>query len=294
MSEYKIEELTKQLRLLGLSEGDRVLIRASLKKIGEIEGNGNTPNKVIEAFLSAVGESGTIIALSFTKTFIFPKRHTDYVYSSSTPAITGGLANAMIKWPGAVRSKHPSNSFVAIGRDAKYILSEHDENATCFSPIAKLLELNGKMVLVGCVKDSPGYSTVHFAQNRLNLSTKTILKNVYGVYYRKENGAMALFKKTDIPGCSEGFSKFYSHYVKEGYLKTGFVGDAYSALINVTDAYNIEYDLLKKNPKIALCDNQNCIFCRAGVYYNKIDWTGFYLRMFPILLKKVYSLITEK
>jgi aminoglycoside N3'-acetyltransferase len=294
MSRYTLEQIADHLRTLGVKAGDVLLVRASVRKIGEIEGQDKKSDQLIKALLMAVGETGTIVSLSFTKTFVFPKRHRDYVYSRYTPATSGGLANAMIHWPGAVRSLHPSNSFVAIGQGAADILKGHDENTTCFFPMEKLLIQDGKMILIGCIEDSPGYSTVHLAQDRLKLSTRTIFKNRFGVYFQKENGTVSLFRKKDFPGCSMGFSNFYTYYVKAGQLKIGFVGDAYSALIKARTAYNIEYDLLKKDPTIALCNNENCEFCRGGVYYNMGTWPRFYLRKLPVIISRIYGLLTKR
>jgi aminoglycoside 3-N-acetyltransferase len=294
MSRFSVEQITDHLRILGVDSGDALLVRASVRKLGEIEGQDKKADQLIKALLMAVGETGTIMSLSFTKTFLFPKRHRDYVYSRYTPATSGGLANAMIHWPGSVRSLHPSNSFVAIGQGATDMLRGHDENATCFFPLEKLLIRDGKMILIGCLEDSPGYSTVHLAQDRLKLSTRTIFKNRFGVYHQKENGTLSLFRKKDFPGCSMGFSNFYAHYMKAGQLKTGFVGDAHSALIKARAAYNIEYDLLKKDPTIALCDNENCEFCQGGVFYHMSSWPRFYLRKLPVIIRRVYELLTNR
>jgi aminoglycoside 3-N-acetyltransferase len=289
MPKYSVQDLVSHLRRLGLNEGDTVLVRASLSKVGEIDGPGKRSEKILEALLSAVGEEGTILALSFTKAFLFPNKHPDYIFSSKTPPISGGLANVMVNWPTSIRSHHPTNSFVAIGKKAEIILQGHDERAPCFFPLEKLIELNGKMVLIGCVDESPGFSTVHLAQHHLQLSTKTIFKKLLSVRYIAKNGEIALFRKRDYPGCSMGFYRFYSQYVREGKLLTGWVGDAYSIAIKAAEAYEIEYAALKRNPKAALCFNRDCEFCRGGVYYNLSDWPGFYFRHIPKIIRKLWE-----
>jgi aminoglycoside 3-N-acetyltransferase len=294
MASYTIDEIAGHLRTLGVEQGDVLFVRASVRKLGEIEGPDKPANQLLRAMLMAVGETGTIVGLAITKTFLLPKRHRDYVYDRYTPATSGGLSNAMIHWPGALRSRHPSSSFVAIGQNATEVLKGHNENSTCFFPMVKLLELDAKMILIGCVEDSPGYSTVHLAQDRLRLSTRTIFKNLFGVYFQKDDGTISLFRKRDFPGCSMGFSNFYGHYVKAGHLRTGLIGDAYSALIKARAAYDIEFNLLEQNPKLALCDNDNCEFCRGGLYYNMRCWPGYYFKKLPSIIGRVYRLVKKR
>ena len=275
MSEYNIKDLAKGLRLLGINKNDVVLVRASLSKIGIV--GGRRSETFIRALIETVGQKGTIAALTFTRVFRSPKKKKNYVFESTTPPVTGGFASAMLNWKGAVRSCHPTNSWVAIGKYADKLLSGHDENTSCFFPIKALMDLEGKLILVGCVSDSPGFSTVHYSQYQLGLSTRNINSCREGVYMRL-GSTLKLFKRKDIPGCSKGFHNFYGNYVRAGLLKTAFVGDAYSISINARDAYKIEYSLLKQNPKKALCKDLDCKHCRGSLKYNLIDFPKFYLR----------------
>lgn len=277
MSEYSIEDLVKGFRLLGIEKNDVLLVRAALNQLGNVQGK--RPDIFIRALIKAVGQQGTISALAFTQAFRFPEKHKNYVFDSKTPPITGGFAAAMVNWEGAVRSSHPTNSWVAIGKNAEKLLSGHDENTSCFLPIKALMELEGKLILVGCISDSPGFSTVHYAQYQLGLSTRNVNSRREGVRIRK-GSTIKMFKRVDIPGCSSGFHNFYGDYVREGLLRAAFVGDAYSIAIRAKDSYKIEYRLLKQNPKKALCSNPDCRHCRASLYYNLLDFPKFYLRKY--------------
>ncbi len=227
---------------------------------------------LIHALIDVVGPEGTIVGLAHNLTFntIFTKPRKDYIVTAQTQPITGGLAMEMVNWPHALRSQHPTNSFVAIGRLAKDVVEGHDETATCFQPVQKLLEHNGKMILIGCVEESPAFITVHLAKEKLGLATRSILSGRQGVYFKKNN-EVRLFKRRDIPGCSEGFYKMYSHYVREEKLKVGFVGDAYSIAINARDAFDIDCRVLKKDPRYVYCDNQDCYLCYGTHIYDFSD-----------------------
>lgn len=278
------EEIRKQIINLGISTGDTVLVRASLSEIGSICDQKITGNILISELLEVVGPEGTIIGLAFTKNMLVYGRK-GVIYQKDSPATTGGLANLMLKWPGAIRSDHPTNSFVAIGKNADYLLSEHGVKSFCFQPIKKLIELNGKMILVGCAESSPGFSTVHLVQYELGLATKSVFTNKLGAYYYDTNGVQRLFKKKDIPGCSMGFGKFYPYYVANNMLNTGYIGSAYSICIAARDAYAIEYPLIKGQPCFPLCDDQSCFDCRAGWFYNWRDWPAYYRKLLLKVLK---------
>ena len=60
---WKKEQLSADLRELGIREGKSVLIHASLRAVGEIEGGAET---LVAAFRETLGESGTLLVPSFT------------------------------------------------------------------------------------------------------------------------------------------------------------------------------------------------------------------------------------
>ena len=284
MSKFSLEVLADNIRSMGIEKGDILLVRAALRKIGDTEGR--LGDIVINALLDVVGEEGTIMGLAFTKSFFLLKIDKNYIYTEETPAVTGGLAKAMLKSPKSVRSKHPTNSYVAIGKHAHDLLNSHDENSSSFLPIENLIRLSGKMILIGCVCESPGFTTVHLAQEKLGLSSKSILKGLVGVHYQK-GSQVKLFKRKDFGGCSAGFYKFYSHYVRSGKLQCGRVGEAYSVAINARDAFEIELELIRKNKKYPLCDDPMCFSCRGTWWYNKHDMIKYYIQCLPKTIKKI-------
>jgi len=276
--------LADNIGALGIGKGDIVLVRAALHKIG-IGGN-RSGSLLIKALLDVVGTEGTIIGLTFTKTFFLPRIDKSYFFTRETPTTAGGFAQALLEYPNSFRSKHPSNSYAALGAGAYDLLHDHDEYSSCFFPVENLINANGKMILIGCVSESPGFTTVHLAQEKLGLSSKSILKGLVGVYYEK-NSQIKLFKRKDFGGCSKGFFKFYDHYKKKEKLKSGIVGNAFSVAINARDAFDIEFDLIRDNNKYPLCDDPSCFDCRGTWLYNKRGMLLYYLKYFRLLVKKV-------
>ena len=183
----------------------------------------------------------------------------------------------MLKHPKAIRSSHPTNSYVAIGKNAEYILDEHDYNSGAYEPVRKIIELNGKMILIGCVESSPGFTTTHLAEVDLGLHKKIIFPSLNGVFF-KENEEIKIFKRKDLGSCSSTFYKFYGFYIKNELLTQGFIGDAYSILIDANKAYMLDLSILKNNPKITLCTKKTCMLCRARRWDNLIDMPLFLVR----------------
>ena len=267
------EIIKKQLVKSGICNGDTLLVRAALRSL-----NIEKKSDFLEVLLEVIGPEGTLIGLSFSDSFFFPfiSRAT---FTRESKTDSGGFSNMMLSHPKSYRSMHPTNSYVAIGKNAKYILGKHNENSKCYTPISKLLKLNGKMLLVGCIHSSPGFTTIHYAQEVLGLTEKSFLKNLKGIQY-KDGNFIRKFLKKDYGGCSKGFNKFYSLYMNEGVLKQLKVGDATSLIIDANEAYKCELEVLKKRPLYLLCDDPLCLSCRATWKNNKKDILPFLINLF--------------
>ena len=280
---FTIEKLKKDLRLLGVNEGDTLLVRADLGAIGKLETKKR--EDYINFMLKAVGTEGTIVGLSFTGGF-FIKKNKKNIFDGTNMSYTGAFSNTMLKHPKAIRSSHPTNSYVAIGKNAEYILSTHDENSGAYEPVRKIIELNGKMILVGCVSSSPGFTTTHLAEVDLGLHKRIIFPTLNGAYYKKDD-EVKLFKRTDLGSCSSTFYKFYGYYIKNELLQQRDVGNAYSILINAKEAFDLDRSILENDPRITLCESTSCMLCRARRWDNLKDMPMFIFRMIiPSIYKK--------
>ncbi len=246
--------LANQLRALGLGAGDAVLVRAALSALGDVPDKAET---FIDALMDVVGPEGLIMGLAFGRMEMPGRRNiSDPFDPTSDPIRTGAFAAALAKRPGAVRSSHPTNSFVAWGQGANDIMAEHTPDTFAFFPMRHLIHRGGKMLLVGCTQSSPGFSTVHLAQFDLGLS-RSLFSLICGRYIR-ENGRTVWWRRRDNPGCSQGFGKFYPLYRDAGLLHEGRVGQADSMLIDAAPAYAVEHAALSHDPGFSLCDRDTC------------------------------------
>jgi aminoglycoside N3'-acetyltransferase len=284
------QSIKEDLISMGIQSGDTILVRADLGKI--LKKPGEKPHKeslmkktdYLDGILDAVGKTGTVVGLSFTSSNFIKKRK-DQIFKNTTPSNTGSFTNLMLQHPNSKRSLHPTNSYVAIGKHADYIVANHNETSEAYAPVRKIMGLKGKLLLIGCLSESPGFTTTHLAECDLNYHKKIIWPTLNTCYYEKNNQTQ-LFKRKDLGSCSTTFGKFYEFYMREEKLIQSYIGNAYTIMIDAQEAYNIDYKVLKENPKITICNNKDCFMCRARRWDNLKDLPQFLFRKLSKILKK--------
>lgn len=177
--------LVRDLRKLGVAEGQTLLAHVSLRSIGRVDGGAEA---VVAALRQAVGASGNVVMLTATQ----ENSRTSRAYQARvaglapevvekdlqtmpafdvdrTPCDTGAVAEALRTARGAVRSEHPQSSFAAIGPDAAELMAghllecHHGED----SPLAKLYTHDAWVLMIGV-----GYrvcTAIHLAEYRYTL-----------------------------------------------------------------------------------------------------------------------------
>lgn len=176
------ERLVRDLGRLGVKPGQTLLVHASIRRIGLVDGGAQT---VVTALRDAVGKAGNIVVPTGTaensvtsrshKALIAKmtedevrafRRNMPGFYKDATPSTTGALGEALRTVTGAVRSDHPQSSFAAIGPEAEYLMADHHPDCHLgeYSPLAKLYKMAASVLLLGV-----GYnacSAFHLAEYR--------------------------------------------------------------------------------------------------------------------------------
>jgi len=126
------DDLVATLHTLEIGEGDVVLLKGDLTEVGLLAKTPKASRELIfNALWSVLGgeEKGTLITSSFTDPF-YTWNLTDFVFDEKSPSKGGGaITKYFLEHPHSFRSKHPTNSFVAIGKHAKLLVEGHDENS---------------------------------------------------------------------------------------------------------------------------------------------------------------------
>ncbi|WP_030687261.1 aminoglycoside 3-N-acetyltransferase [Streptomyces sp. NRRL B-1347] len=161
--------LARELRALGLGAGDVVMFHTQMSAIGYVAGG---PQTLIGALGDVVGEHGTLMvtcgwndAPPYEWTTDWPEEWQDALRAehpaydpdlSEADHNNGRLPEALRRWPGAVRSRHPDASFAALGAAAEALMADHpwDDPHGPDSPLARLVAQDGRVLLLGAPLDS--------------------------------------------------------------------------------------------------------------------------------------------
>lgn len=238
------EALVADLRALGVRPGRPILVHASLKRVGWVEGGAAT---VVDALFEILGPAGTIVVPAGTEDNSATSRtHLARVqgmtaeqrsrYFSEMPAFDpdrtpstgmGALAEHVRCMPGALRSKHPQMSFAALGPLAKVIIDGHamDCHLGEESPLARLYEEAADVLMLGA-----GYrscTALHLAEYRYTTAPPT---RSYSCVI-EQMGEAVWWTYQDVVLDDHDFPALGAAFDNTPYVRTGQVRSAYSRLM---------------------------------------------------------------
>ncbi|MFM9828308.1 MAG: aminoglycoside 3-N-acetyltransferase [Sphingomonas sp.] len=184
---YTRASLCDDLRHLGVKDGDTVMLHAAMRKVGPLL---NGPDALSNALLDVVGPKGTIMVYTSWDSLhddlldedgrVLPEWR-DHVpgfdaKASRAVRMNGIIAEFVRTMPGARRSANPGASVAAIGNRADWITADHpqDYGYGPGTPFAKLVEVDGRVLMVGAPWDT--MTLVHHADHLARLATKKTIR----------------------------------------------------------------------------------------------------------------------
>ncbi|WP_448472032.1 aminoglycoside 3-N-acetyltransferase [Martelella sp. FLE1502] len=168
-------EITRQFSDLGVRPGDLLMVHASLRSVGPVEGGADA---LLHCLLSAVGPGGTLMGYASWDRSPYEETLNGATLAddarSNWPAFNPvtadvypgfGMFNALLAdQPGARRSAHPDASMVAVGPLAATLIAPHalGDAFGPRSPIERFIAHNGKVLLLGVPLDA--VTALHYAE----------------------------------------------------------------------------------------------------------------------------------
>jgi aminoglycoside 3-N-acetyltransferase len=240
--------LRADLQSLGLRPGHIVMVHAAMSRVGRLL---NGPDTLIGALLDAVGTDSTILAYTdwdgaydelLDEHGRVPEEWREHVPPfdpSASRAIrdNGLLAEFIRTTPGAKRSGNPGASVAAIGKAADWFTADHplDYGYGEGSPLAKLVEIRGKVLMVGAPLDT--MTLLHHAEHLARIPNKRVRR--YEVPIATSDGVRwRMVEEFDtsepvVPGLPEDyFATIASELLASGRGTQGVVGEAPSVLVD--------------------------------------------------------------
>lgn len=141
------EQLKQDLKNIGISAGDLLVVHSSFKSLGYVEGGAEC---VIAALKDVLGAEGTLVFPTFT----YSTSYADSYFSNvETPSCVGYLSEYFRKTEGVIRTNHPTHSVAIWGKLQNELnagVELDDTPMGVHSPYRKFAKYGGKILMLGC------------------------------------------------------------------------------------------------------------------------------------------------
>ena len=248
------KSLTQDLINAGLTPGITVIVHSSLSSLGWVCGGAVT---VVQALMDAIAPSGTLVMPTHNSDYSDPEPWQNPAVPSKwwqiirdtmpayDPKVTptrkmGKIVEVFRTFENVLRSSHPTYSFAAWGDRAETIIKNHslDYSLGEESPLARLYDLNGYVLLLGTPYDT--CTAFHLAEYR----TGKIKIVDYGAPIL-EAGKRVWKNYLDLDFDTDCLLDMGEDFEQAGYVKLSQVGSASTKFFAVKDAVDFGVNWLK-------------------------------------------------
>jgi aminoglycoside 3-N-acetyltransferase len=256
-----LTSLKRDFEALGVKQGAIIMMHSSLSKIGWTVGG---PVSVIRALMQTLTPEGTLVMPTFSSGNSEPSKWENPPVPKSwwdtirkempafEPKITptrgmGTIVETFRMWPTVLRSNHPISSFAAWGKNAKYITENHELTGDLGegSPISRLYELDGQVLLIGV--DHESNSSIHLAEYRSDFPGKKYYKTGCAMLINNQRKWVE-WEELDVN--SDDFAQLGKDFESKINYKPGKIGIAETRLISLRAIIDFGVEWLKKNRKV--------------------------------------------
>ena len=256
-----ISSLKRDFMTLGVKPRDIIIMHCSLSKIGWTVGG---LVSVIRAIMQTLTPDGTLVMPTFTGGNSEPSKWQNPPVPESwwdtirkempafEPQITptrgiGKIVELFRNWPGVLRSNHPMSSFAAWGKNAKFIIENHEliDDLGEGSPISRLYELDGQILLIGVTHENN--TSIHLAEYRSDFPGKK--KTITGSAIMVKN-QQKWVEWEELELNSDDFAQLGKDFESKINYIPGKIGMAESRLVSVRAIVDFGVEWLKKNRKV--------------------------------------------
>jgi aminoglycoside 3-N-acetyltransferase len=242
MKPARQSQLTEQLRALGLLPGDTVMVHASMRRVGRVEGGATG---LIHAILAALGPKGTMLmVLGADEADPFDALHTPVDVEDM-----GVLAEVFRTHPGVSINDHPADRFGATGIHSKALLHPMplDDYHGPGSVLERLTRLGGKVLRLGANTDT--VTLTHYAEYLADVPEKVRVRRRY---VRADSGELWIESLDDNEGIvtwvgGDYFPQIFLDYRDGGRAARGRVGGCDAELFDAADFVSFAVEWMNRN-----------------------------------------------
>jgi len=240
------ELLRRDLSALGIEAGDLLLVHSSLSSLGWVEGGADT---VIRALVDSLGPNGTLFMPALSLGRFGPKRPPPLFDPEATKSVVGRIPERFRRWPGSIRSLHPTHSVAGLGPRADEILGRHGQSPTpCGqrSPWGKIAHHRGKILMLGV--GTSACTMFHGPEEEVEPQIRCCPPTPCRMIL--PDGAQTFLLRLHRPyhGAVSNRSRMYSVLRDRGLTREGPVGEAQAIMIDATGLWNVSTSLLRARP----------------------------------------------
>lgn len=245
------EELVRNLRDIGIVEGDIVLVHSSLSRIGFLE---EGPKTLVDALRETVGSDGHILMPTSPNNVY----QLDYIQNTpsfdvlNTPSQTGKITEYFRQLPEAVRSLHPTEPVSALGPRAKYFVKDHFGQLTPYnenSPFYKVSKEGGKILYIGVTLSMAG-TNLHTLEDAVDFKFPVYYPQTFDFKVIDEQRQSHIIQtKVHDPVWSKKrkCDELIPMFQEQGALKRVKIGQADTLLVDAKKFLDVMIDQYQKN-----------------------------------------------